>query len=92
MVENPSSVPDVVTNPELEEGIKNGSITTFTITKELLPYYQEAASKTNFEVAEIAEPGQYYITDKITNPPRGHGNRNTQKKLQHLLLYNLNSR
>jgi len=80
MVEKPSSTPDFITSPELEEGIKNGRITTFTITKESLSCYQEAATKTNFEVAEIAKPGQYYITDKITNPPRGHRNRNTQKK------------
>ena len=70
MVENPSSVPDVITSRELEEGIRNGRITTFTITEELLPYYQEAARKTNFEVAVIAKPGQYYITDQVDRVKR----------------------
>lgn len=68
MVENAetqSSVLDFITNPELEKGIINGSITTFTITKEYLSYYLQAASKTNFEVKVIAEPGQYYITEQI---------------------------
>lgn len=65
MVEDSSSAPDIITNPELEEGIKNGSITTFTITKENLSYYIEAANKTNFEVRVIAKPGQYYITEEI---------------------------
>ena len=71
MVESLSSEPDFITSPELEEGIKNGSITTFIITKESLTYYQQAASKTNFEVTVIAEPGQYYITGQITPVRRG---------------------
>jgi hypothetical protein len=79
MVEKPSFEPDFITSPELEEGIINGRITTFTITKESLSHYQEAAEKTNFEVAEIAKPGQHYITHKITNPPRGHKNINRQE-------------
>ena len=70
MVENPSSAPDFVTSPKLEEGIKNGRITTFTITQQYLPYYQKAASKTNFEVAVIAKPGQHYITSKIDSVGR----------------------
>ena len=65
MVEKLSSAPDFITSPELEQGIKNGSITTFTITKENLPYYQKAASTTNYEVVVIAQPGQYYITEEI---------------------------
>ena len=65
MVENPSSVPDFITTPELEEGIINGSITTFTITQEYLPYYQKAADKTGFKVEVIAESGQHYITEEI---------------------------
>lgn len=65
MVENLSPAPDFITSPELEEGIKNGSITTFTITKEYLRYYIRAANTTNFEVTVIAEPGQYYITEQI---------------------------
>ena len=65
MVENPASAPDFVTNPELEEGIINGSITTFTITQESLPYYQKAADKIGFKVEVIAKSGQYYITEEI---------------------------
>lgn len=65
MVESLSPTPDFITNQELEEGIINGRITTFTITEEYLPYYQEAASKTDFEVRVIAQPGQYYITEEI---------------------------
>lgn len=64
MIENPSSAPDFITTPELEEGIKNASITTFTITQEVLPFYQQAAENTGFEVTVIAQPGQHYITDK----------------------------
>lgn len=70
MVENPSSVPDVITSPELEEGIRNGRITTFTITEGNLPYYLEAASVKNFKVAVIAKPGQYYITDQVNRVKR----------------------
>lgn len=65
MVENPSPLPDFITNKELEEEIANGSITTFTITEESLPYYQQAARETNFEVVVIANPGQHYITEEI---------------------------
>mgnify|MGYP001611201589 FL=1 len=65
MVENPASAPDFITSPELEEGIINGSITTFTITQESLPYYQKAADKTGFKVEVIAKSGQYYITEEI---------------------------
>lgn len=64
-VENLSPTPDFITSQQLEEGIINGRITTFTITKEVLPYYQQAASKTNYEVAVIAKPGQHYITEEI---------------------------
>jgi len=78
MVENPSSEPDFITSPELEEGIMNGSITTFTIAEENLPYYKKAASTTNFKVTEIAKPGQYYITDE-TNPVRRRLNTNGQE-------------
>lgn len=70
MVENLSPEPDVITNPELEEGIKNDSITTFTITKESLPDYEEAAGTKEckgFEVQVIAEQDQCYPT---TEPPR----------------------
>ena len=64
-VESPSSAPDFITSAELEEGIINGSITTFTITQEYLPYYQKAADKTGFKVELIADSGQYYITEEI---------------------------
>lgn len=64
-VENPPSVPDFITSPELEQGIINGRITTFTITGEYLTFYLQAASTTNYEVRVIAEPGQYYITEQI---------------------------
>jgi len=65
MVEKPSFEPDFITSPELEEGIINGRIATFTITEEFLPYYEKAASMTNFEVRVIAKPGEHYITEKI---------------------------
>ena len=80
MVENPASAPDFITSPELEEGIKNGSITTFTITQEYLPYYQEAADKTGFKVEVIAKSGQYYITEEIKlgkRRPNNNGQNNT---------------
>ena len=65
MVENLSPAADVITSPELEEGIINGRITTFTITEKFLPYYLEAAGMTNFEVIVIAQPGQHYITEAV---------------------------
>lgn len=68
MAENPPFAPDVITNPELEEGIKNGRISTFTIDERNLTFYQEAAIKTGFEVEIIAKPGQHYITKQITSP------------------------
>lgn len=64
-VETLSPAPDFITNQELEEGIVNGRITTFTITEDVLPYYQRAANKTNFEVEVIALPGQHYITGYV---------------------------
>lgn len=66
MVENPSSEPYFITNPELEEGIENGSITTFTIWEQTLLFYLKAATKSGFEVEVIANPGQYYITEQIS--------------------------
>ena len=80
MVEDLSSAPDFITNPELEEGIRNGSITTSTILEESLPYYQKAASETNFEVEVIAKPGQNYITEEIKlgkRRPNINGQNNT---------------
>ena len=64
MVESLSPVPDFVTSPELEEGIKNGSITTFTILEESLPIYEEAASTKKFKVTVIAKAGEHYLTGK----------------------------
>jgi len=78
MVESLSPAPDFITSPELKEDILNGRTTTFTITRENLPYYQKAASMTNFEVTVIAEPGQYYITDQV-NPVRRSLNSNGQE-------------
>lgn len=79
MVENISKPVDYVTTPELEEGIKNGSLTTFTIEKRNLPFYQSAAIKTGFEVEKIAEPGQHYITEQTT-APIGHSTARRSKQ------------
>lgn len=68
--ETSSSEPDFVTNPELEDGIVKNSITTFTILKESLPIYLQAAinlqkhENLNFEVTVIAQPDEYYLTNK----------------------------
>ncbi len=78
MVESRSPAPDFITSPELEKGIKDGSITTFTITKEFLPYYQMAARATKFEVTVIAEPGQHYPTE-YTKPVGRRSNTNAQE-------------
>ena len=79
MVEDLSSAPDFITSPELEEGIINGRITTFTITEGYLCYYLDAANTTNFEVTVIAKPGQYYITEEIKPVNRKNTNRQDKK-------------
>lgn len=66
MVEALPAPVDYVTNPELEEGIKNGSVTTFAIEKRNLTFYQQAAIMSGFEVREIAKPGQHYVTEQIS--------------------------
>ncbi|OGH19913.1 MAG: hypothetical protein A3D74_03845 [Candidatus Levybacteria bacterium RIFCSPHIGHO2_02_FULL_37_13] len=69
--ETPSSAPDFVTSPELEEEIVKGRTTTFTITREFLTYYEQAAinlektSKIKFEVKVIAGPDEHYVTEYI---------------------------
>lgn len=61
MVESLSPAPDFITSQELEKGIINGSITTFTIWEPTLRFYKKAAIMSGFEVKVVAEPGQYSI-------------------------------
>ena len=79
MVEKASPTPDFVTSKELEAGITNGRITTFTITKENLPDYLKAAGETDFKVEVIAQEDQYYVTEKISSPPKRTSSTNGQE-------------
>lgn len=70
MVEYLPEPPDIVTSPELKEGIISGRITTLTIEKRHLSSYQKAADMSGYEVRVIAGHGQRYITQENRPPPR----------------------
>lgn len=74
MVERANPEAEFITNLDLEEKIKNGRITTFTVTRENLPDYLNAApdylfnvanDDTEFRVDVIAWPDEYYVTEQI---------------------------
>lgn len=68
MVERATPEAEFITNLDLEEKIKNGRITTQTVTRENLPDYLNAADNddsTKFRVDVIAWPDEYYVTEEI---------------------------